>query len=213
MNYNKIAADNYERFSTIEGNQYIATQYALKTILRLIDDFKVGSVLELGLGIGSISDTVFKYADAKKKEIFYTGTEANDYCLDSLPKNVEHYDRIHLYKELSEVKRDRKYDFIIVDGSDDTLKSIADFVKPETVVFIEGWRGSQLSAIKETFPNCIRVEIISYYKNPACGPFGPEVWCGGGQLLFPNPNLSQKGYAFKERVMTNLKYKYRKLKK
>lgn len=213
MNYKKIAEDNYKRFSTIEGNQYIATEYALKTILRLIEDFKVSSVLELGLGIGSISDTIFKYADANKTNIFYTGTEANEFCLEALPKNVPHYDKIHLYSDLSEVKRDRKYGLIIVDGSDEALNSIVDFATSNTAVFVEGWRGSQLNMIKEKFPNSSRVEIISYYKNPLCGPFDSTVWAGGGQLIFLDPSPSQKFYTLKEKIMTNLKYKLRKLKK
>ena len=54
MNYKKIAKDNYKKFAFIDGNQHIASEYALITILKLIEDFNVKSILEVGLGIGSI---------------------------------------------------------------------------------------------------------------------------------------------------------------
>ncbi len=213
MNYEKIAVDNYKRFSFIEGNEYIATENALKIILRLVSDFKVRSVLEVGLGIGSISDTIFKYAEANKSEMYYTGTEANEFCLEALKSNVERYDKIHLFESLAQVSQDRKYDLIIVDGSDESLKSIAAFTKPDTVIFVEGWRGSQVSQLKEIFPDCVHVEIISSYRNPSYGPFPSDKWSGGGQLIFTSPTLYRKAYWFKERVATFLKRRLRKLKK
>lgn len=213
MNHEKIAIDNYKRFSFIEGNEYIATENGLKTILRLVSDFNVRSVLEVGLGIGSISDTIFKYAQARKTEIFYTGTEANAYCLEALKKNVERYDQIHLFESLDQVSQDRKYDLIIVDGSDDSFKSIAAFIKPDTVIFVEGWRGSQVSQIREIFPDSVHVEIISPDKNPAYGPFPAESWGGGGQLIFTSPTFFRKMYWFKERVATFFKRRLRKFKK
>jgi SAM-dependent methyltransferase len=212
MNYKKIAEDNYKRFSFIEGNAHIATEYALKTILKLIDDFKVTSVLEVGLGIGSISDTVFKYGDDKKKPIHYTGTEANEFCLEALKKNVISYERINLYGQLSDIPDGNKYDLIIVDGSDASLKSIAAFAKENSIIYVEGWRGSQVAQIKDIFQNCAHVEIISSYKNPQYGPFDYNIWAGGGQLIFINPTLNKKTYWFKERVASFLKRRLRKLK-
>ncbi|HMI07093.1 MAG TPA: hypothetical protein VK528_06085 [Flavobacterium sp.] len=127
MDYKEIAKENYKKFSFVEGNEYIASEYAIITILKLLADFKINSILEVGLGIGSISDTIFKYAKKRGIAIDYTGTEANEYCLTALKSNVGDYNDIHLYASISEIKGNPKYDFIIVDGSDESLQSIAAF--------------------------------------------------------------------------------------
>jgi hypothetical protein len=44
----------YKKFSLLEGSEHIATEFALKGIERIIKDNKVWSVLEIGIGIGTI---------------------------------------------------------------------------------------------------------------------------------------------------------------
>lgn len=210
MNIKKLAEDKYKYFCELEGNDYISSIYALKSILKLIVDYKIKSVLELGLGIGSISDTILTFSKKNKDVIQYVGTENNEFCLRELKKNVEYYSEIELYHSLSEIKTDYKFDLIIVDGSDDGLKSIEKFCKKNTLIFIEGFRGSQVDMIKNIFPKYIHVEIISKEKNPSYGPFSAANWSGGGQLIFINPNLYQKIYWFKEKVKSYFKRRIRR---
>lgn len=213
MNYKELAKENYKRFSYIDGNTHIASEYALSTILKLLEDFKVKSILEVGLGIGSISDTILKYTKIKNQKIEYTGTESNDFCLNALKTNVENYNLIELYASISDIANNQKYDFIIVDGSDESLKKIASFCKTNTIIFVEGFRSSQVDSIKSIFPNFKHVEIISLYKNPKHGPFPTEKWAGGGQLIFINPSFIDKTYWFKEKLKSFLKRRLRKFKK
>ncbi len=213
MNSKELAKENYKRFSYIDGNAHIASEYALFTILKLIKDFKIKSVLELGLGIGSISDTVFKFAKVNNKKIQYTGTESNEFCLNALESNIENYTSIELYSSISDILNNQKYDLVIVDGSDDFLKKIASFCKPNTIIFVEGYRGSQINSLKSIFPNFMHVEIISLYKNPKYGPFPSDKWAGGGQLIFINPSFSNRIYWFKEKLKSFLKRRLRKFKK
>lgn len=210
MNSKSIAQENYKRFSNIDGNAHIASEFALISILKLINDFKIKSILEVGLGIGSIADTVFKYAKSTNKLIGYTGTEANDFCLNALKINVELYEKIELFQTISEINNQNKYDFIIVDGSDESLKEIATYCKQNTIIFVEGFRGSQVDSLKQVFPKYKHVEIISNYKNPKYGPFPSDRWTGGGQLIFINPNLNNKLYWFKEKLKSFLKRRQRK---
>ena len=98
MNYKKTAEITYLKFSEIEGNQNIAGDYALEFILRLIKDFKIKNVLEIGLGIGSVSDAIMMYAKNNGLQITYTGTEANQYCIEVLPKNVNYFNEINLLR-------------------------------------------------------------------------------------------------------------------
>jgi len=65
MIYKNLAIQNYKRFCEMEGSDCIASEFALETILKIIKIFNVNAILELGLGIGSISDTVLKYSEKK----------------------------------------------------------------------------------------------------------------------------------------------------
>ena len=74
MNYNKTAIDVYRKFSSFEGNQHIASEFALKCVLKLVVDFKIKRILEIGLGIGCIVDSVLEFSK-EYGEIDYYGTE------------------------------------------------------------------------------------------------------------------------------------------
>jgi hypothetical protein len=210
MNTNKLAEDKYKYFSDCDGNDHISSIYALKTILKLIDDFKVKSVLELGLGIGSISDTILTYSESNQKNIKYVGTETNEFCLQELKKNLKYYSQLELFSSLSVMNSNNTFDFIIVDGSDEDLNSIANYSNKRALIFIEGFRITQVNTIKNIFPNYIHVEIISKEKNPNYGPFSSESWSGGGQLIFINPNLYQRYYWLKEKLNSYLKRRLRR---
>jgi phospholipid N-methyltransferase len=120
----------------MEGSQYIASEFALETILKIIKIFNVGTIMELGLGIGSISDTVLKYSKIENKRISYTGTEKNEFCLDVLKTNLIDYQQIELHSELNQIKN-KQVDLIIIDGYGNTLREIVGFCKKNTMVFIE----------------------------------------------------------------------------
>ncbi len=213
MTYTQIAKDNFKRFSYIDGNGYIASEYALITILKLIQDFKVQSILEVGMGIGSISDTVLKYAKEKNIKIDYTGTEANEFCLNALKSNIEDYNSIDLFNSIAGFNNIRKFDLIIIDGSDDRLQYLPDFCKLNTILYVEGCRRSQVESIMSMYPKLKHAEMISSYKNPKYGPFSSEIWSGGGQLIFLNPTFNNSIYWFKEKVNSFLKRRLRKFKK
>ena len=181
----------------------------MKSVLKIINDFNVKTILEVGLGIGAICDTVLKYSKASNKSYKYVGTEANEFCLNALKDNVEFYNELEINKDVDSVESSQ-FDFIIIDGADDTIKSIKHLCKPRTVIYIEGFRGSQVNIIKEVFPSAKHSEIISLYKNPEYGPFPSNRWVGGGQLIFIKPTGKQNIYWAKEKVKTFIKRKLRK---
>ena len=206
MTANQFAEKTYLKFSKIEGNQHIATEYALKCALRLICDFRLNNVLEVGIGIGCIADAVLTYSP----QIHYTATEANDYCLNAVKKNVTQIESVKLYSDLNQIPENTFFDFIIIDGSDDALAQVKRMCGPKTIVFIEGGRALQVAFLKELFPKALHAEMVCDYKNPDCGPFSPQVRWGGGQLMFPYPDFKMKCYFFKEKLATYLKRKKRK---
>ncbi|WP_395059671.1 hypothetical protein [Flavobacterium sp.] len=214
MSINNIALNNYKRFCSLEGSEYIASEFALETILKLIKKFKINNVLELGLGIGSISDTVFKYANSKNIAIKYVGTEKNEFCLNALKTYVEDYEKIELFSELKDIEN-QKFDFIIIDGLDETLKEIVKYCYENTIIFIEGDRSGQTKAVLEIFPKSLYVNVISLNKNKeyAAGDCKPTHYVGGGQLIFVNPTLKMKFLWFKEKSKTFIIRKIRLIKK
>ncbi len=203
MKNKDLAVQNYKRFCELEGSEYIASEFALETILKIINKFKVIAVLELGLGIGSIADTVLKQSKKEKKKISYVGTEKNEYCLNALKSNVINYNQIELYSELNQIKN-TNFDLIIIDGYDDTLKETVNFCKKNAIIFIEGDRKGQTEAVLQIFPKSKYVNVITLNKNKsyAHGNGNISHYIGGGQLIFINPTFKMNLFWYQQKVNT-----------
>jgi spore coat polysaccharide biosynthesis predicted glycosyltransferase SpsG len=214
MSYKNLAIQNYKRFCAIEGSEYIASEFALETILKIIKKFHAKDILELGLGIGSISDTVLKYSNKERLKINYVGTEQNEFCLGALKENVLDYNQIELYNELNQIK-DKKFDLIIIDGYEDTLKEVVTFCKKRTIIFIEGDRKGQTETIRQIFPKNKYVNVITLNKNKpySHGGFDTNFYVGGGKLIFINPTLKMKLFWFQQKAASFFKNKIRTYKR
>ena len=214
MNINNLATQNYKRFCGLSGSEYIASEFAIETILKLLKKSKINSVLEIGLGIGSISDSILKYAKINNIDIKYTGTEKNQFCLIALKSNVEDYYCLKIYSEINQIKNE-KFDLIIIDGYDDSLKQIVSFCKNNTIIFIEGDRQFQTKTMLEIFPSSLYVNCITLKKNPVYAHENRSInsYIGGGQLIFIKPTFKQKIFWFKEKILTFIKRKIRNYRK
>jgi len=210
----KLARENYKQFSAFDGSDYIASEFALETIVDILDRFNITSVLELGMGIGSVSDTILKYNETNKKEILYYGTENNEFFLGALKKNVKDYDKINLFSELKEINS-QKFNLIIVDGQDMSLNSIETYTKSNTIFFVEGDRSDQTKALKRIFPKSKHVNVITLRKNPpyAHGGNSTNNYIGGGQVIFKKPTSKMNYYFLKEKIRTFVIRKLRSYKK
>jgi len=201
----------YKLFSEKEGNQHIAGLFAIEKLLDLIEFNKPTAILEVGLGIGSISYAILKYAKMKNIDISYDGTEANGFCLDQLKLNLaEYYSEFNIYSDIDALNKGVKYDFVIIDGSDDSLEKIKDVITEKGVIFIEGCRQSQRQKVQEIFPKHVHNSCISDFKNPTYGPFTSDIWSGGGQLIYINPTMGQKLHYIKERIKTSFRYRVKR---
>lgn len=212
MNYKKISSETYRKFADKQGNDHIVGDYALEEILRIIEKFNCKNILEVGLGIGSISDAILNFSESNSLNINYSGTEANEYCLKQLPQNVDRFKQIKLYSEIAEIAEIADgilFDLIIVDGSDTLLSEVKKLCAKNALIFIEGGRASQIKLLNEIFPKFYQCEIISIRKPPAYGPFHQK-WTGGGTLIAINPTIFQKVFIFTEKVKTFSKRRVRK---
>ncbi|WP_324721960.1 hypothetical protein [Salinimicrobium sp. HB62] len=197
----------YRKFEHAKGNQYIASEFAVRKLAELITCFKSKRVLEVGLGIGSISGSLL---DLKKDHIkCYSGTEDNSYCLKALNKNLGvNQSKLNIYSEIKEVPTDKKFDLVIIDGKDHNLREIEKLVSPRGIIAIEGDRLPQQSILEEMFPNNIVVHSISLIKNSVKSPFPSDKWQGGLKIIFISPCLKQRLWWLKEKIMTKIKYQY-----
>ena len=213
MKRQKIAIENYKRFCNLDGSDFIASEFALKTLLRIVKFFKVKSILEVGLGIGSVSDTILKYVNSRKLSIVYNGTENNDFCLKVLPENVTFFSQINVFDNLNSLPNN-KYDLIIIDGSDESLLSLKEICNENTIVFFVGGRQEQTKMVLSIFPNALYVNVITLKKNPFYAHENRSIknYIGGGQLLFINPTFKMKMFWLNEKVLTFVKIQVRKFK-
>jgi phospholipid N-methyltransferase len=212
MSNQKIALETYKYFSNLEGNMHIASEFALKKIIDVIDNYKIKSVLELGLGIGSISFCVLEFAKRKTQNINYTGTEANDFCLKVLPKYLNfHFDKIQIFNNLNSVSLSKKFDLIIIDGKEENLFKVKDMISEKGIIIIEGDRVPQLEVVKSIFSKHKYVRVISNQLNRNYGPCSlyPSHYIGGIQLIFINPDLVQKINFVYYKMLTSIRYKLR----
>jgi len=200
----QYADEFYKKFSKAEGNQHIASLFAIKKIIDVVRFNQPKNILEIGLGIGSISYSIIEFSKNEKNTINYYGTENNKFCLNQLPKNLEdNYEKIKLFSDLEKIPKNIQFDFIIIDGADESLEDIKNLMTENAVIFIEGDRSIQLSKVKDLFPNHLFVHTISNYKDPIWGPFTTANWSGGGKLIYINPTVRQKIHYVIEKIKTS----------
>lgn len=203
MSNKKQAEEYYRYFSTLEGNQHIANLFAIEKILDVIAFNKPKKILEVGLGIGSISYSIIDFLSNKHADFEYFGTEANEFCLNELPKNLNnYYSKINLYSSIEKIETDNKFDFVIIDGADESIERIKNLVADNGVIFIEGDRRNQQNTLLNIFPKHKFVHTISNYKEPEYGPFTTGNWSGGGKLIYTNPTFPQKVNWLKEKFIS-----------
>lgn len=193
MTNKKQAEEYYKYFSGLEGNQHIANLFAIEKILDIVEFNSPKRILEVGLGIGSISYSIIDYLSHKKTSFEYFGTEANDFCLDELRKNLkDNYSKINLFQNIEKVNTQKKFDLIIIDGADNSIENINNLIADNGIIFIEGDRKYQLDKLLKVFPKHKFVHTVSDYREPDYGPFTTGNWSGGGKLVYINPTFKQK---------------------
>ena len=145
---NKFIEAGYKRFSLAEGSQHIASEYAIRKLQEVITVFRIKNVLEIGLGIGSISGILLKL----NKNLNYSGTENNEFCLEALKSNLgKDFEHLQIFPSLNEVKTPGKFDLIIIDGTDADLHCIKKGLAARGIIAIEGDRLSQENLLTDLF--------------------------------------------------------------
>lgn len=198
----------YKEFEHADGNQHIASEYAVLKLAEIIECFEVKKILEIGLGIGSISGTLLEVHNAK--ELQYSGTENNAFCLNALKGNLgSHFSKLKIYSNIEDISEENEFDLIIIDGKDENLKQVRKLLSANGIIAIEGDRLSQQEIMKELFPAHKYVHSISTKKNSINSPFASSHWQGGIKIIFGDPSRKQRLWWMREKLLTKLKYIYR----
>lgn len=195
----------YRQFCHVEGNEHIASEFAILKMQEIIRNSEAKKILEVGLGIGSISGSLLKI----NPDLRYYGTESNQFCLNALKKNLgAQYQRLRLFKNVTELPEEIKFDLIIIDAHDENLIGLTSKLSPSGIIIIEGDRKFQNKILINQLPHSLFVHCISLKKNREYSPFGKYNWQGGVKIIFSNPTRKQYRIWFMEKLKTKLKYQY-----
>lgn len=199
--------NSYKTFCHVEGNQHIASEFAVLKLQELLEGFKVKSILEIGLGIGAVAGSLLKV----NKDLAYTGTENNEFCLKALKRNIgKDYERLNLFSGINDLEPKGNFDLIIIDGKDAGLQQLSRHLSSKGIIAIEGDRHDQQRELQNIFPNYYFVHCISKKKNKEYSPFPSDHWQGGIKVILVNPNFKQKLWWAREKLKTKLRYFYRR---
>ena len=136
----QFAKEIYELFSRKPGSEHIASEVSLQYLTACLRVFKPSRVLELGAGIGTITETVLSHPCAVSELV---STETDPYCLSVLRNNLrgpglQRLTVVTTPSELSQLKF--VADMIIGDGGFYSSEELST-ARVGTVFFSEGRRG------------------------------------------------------------------------
>ncbi|APU69118.1 hypothetical protein C723_2765 [Christiangramia flava JLT2011] len=192
-----------------EGSQFIASEYALYKILSLIEKFEPKTILEAGVGIGTISDSILRTHYSSNLKVY--GTESNAFCLEQLPLNMgEKYNSLHLYPDIQSLPEELKFDFIIIDGKEEALASLKKNMKNRCIIVIEGDRRDQTEIITNLFSHSKFVHSITSKRNNIYSNRPKYNFQGGLKIIFTNPDLKQKVEWLKLKMASKIHFQLRK---
>ena len=149
-----LAKTIHRQFKRKPGSGRIASQVSLYHLSRLISLRKPKVVLEVGSGIGTVSQLVLAHP-AKVQALL--SIEQEPFCRASLSKNltVQEWQKWVLFHSLSELPKNLRFDLIIFDGNQYD-PSIFQFMGAETAIFVEGKR---LQTREELTANCRQIGL------------------------------------------------------
>ena len=210
MRIKNIVEKQYRKFSRAEGSQYIASEYALFRILKLVQKFQPRNILEVGVGIGTISDSIVKaFGNSYQPEVF--GTEDNEFCRSQLSKNLgSSFQELKLFRTIQELPKDQKFDLIIIDGKDSSLQELKAHMNDRCILVVEGDRKDQTDLVRGLLPGSKFVHSITNKKNSSYSNRPKEHFQGGLKVIFTNPDLKQNMEWMRCKLSSKIHFQLRK---
>ena len=142
----------FEKYSNLVGSDQIATRYALRIISKQHNEYQPKSILEIGAGIGTITELLIRELPSAK----IVSYENNAWCISQLVKNIDQK-QVQIITSHESLIQTTESDFLIIDDylDEETTLALISRIKPESV-FIEGHRRRQ------------RLYVMKSYKKMGC---------------------------------------------
>ena len=208
----QIARETYKFFSEKEGNEHIASEGALRYILKYLKRRRAKTILEVGTGIGTVCHAVRSgiragYLDSN---LVYYGTENNEFCKKKIKENLNDRENVIMFDSLDKAPASLRFDFVVVDGQDSAFRALPERLNRRGIIFVEGGRGSQVKQLKHfldtaTKRNFVIFSEIAFIRRPY-GPFVDRLY-GGGTVIIIDPTIAYYLYFFTRKLATKWKYR------
>ncbi len=190
MNLRNFSKKQYRKFSEANGSEFIASEYALFKVLRLIKTFKTKTILEAGVGIGTISDSILKAGFDFELKLY--GTESVEFCLQEIPGNLgKDFKKLNLFPDIQALPSSAKFDLIIIDGKEAALESLKELMSRRYILVVEGDRKDQTKILNNLFYRSKFVHSIISKKNSTYSNRPGDHFQGGLKVIFINPDFRQ----------------------
>jgi protein-L-isoaspartate O-methyltransferase len=135
----------------LPGAAHVASEHAIHGLIKWLERRHPMNVLEVGAGIGTLTETVLKTCEWHPE---ITSIEWNEFCLKQLTLNLANRrSDFKLVTNPTEQTLSREpYDFIIIDGGEQNPLYVAR-VAHRGLIFIEGFMDKKHRLIEEVHPN------------------------------------------------------------
>jgi len=185
----------FNKYAAQFGSDQIATKLALRIISDHLEKNNPQSILEIGAGIGTITELLIK----KSPNSNILSFEKDEWCLSQLLKNVDEK-QIQIFSKKQDLLTLQKIDFLIIDDYLDakfTFELISK-TRPESI-FIEGHRRRQrLSVIRSYMKIGFNFDLKNYRKSYDSDK--------GGCLVIHNQESQYKQYIYLSFILLTIFY-------
>lgn len=123
------------KFAAQVGSEQIALLISMQTLLKLLESRNPNKVLELGAGIGTLTQMCLEKSAAE-----LTAVESNDWCIKRLEENLKGFREYLLISNYSLLNSGHSADFLIIDVNNG-IYNVGNLISNSSnlnLIFIEG---------------------------------------------------------------------------
>jgi predicted O-methyltransferase YrrM len=133
----KFAEHLFARYQAKEGSRNAARPVSLAHLAACLRTFRPRTVLEMGAGIGTITDALLSHHSGIRRIVAF---EHNAFCLAAITQNIDTRDpRLTIVARREELPAITDIDMLVADGNYGRAEAY-DAVRLGTVFFVEGNR-------------------------------------------------------------------------
>lgn len=216
MRPRSLAVEIHRRFSALPGSEHIATCSAIEGLVRWIRRARPRHVLELGAGIGTLTQaTVTALLELHGAGGFtLTTLEDHPFCREALRRNLAaDWAHLRLLRGVDELPDDlASPELLITDGGDPADDRPFRRLARHATVFIEGDRRPQAAALEAALGGrpWAEADVRVLRRRPRADPDGRRPWDGGYRVYRLDPTLGDRVLCGALRARTAAVYRARR---